>query len=123
MVLRNSFDEMYDWQMEERKIFNYPPFCRIIKITVKSRDRNKLEEFSSLAGKYLREYFGSRVLGPEYPVISRIQQWYIKNIIIKIEKNKPFPKAREAVAGTIEKLESLPGASSVRFSIDVDPYS
>jgi primosomal protein N' (replication factor Y) len=122
LVLRNDFEGMYNSQIEERKSFNYPPFCRLIKITIRCRDRSRLEEISSKAGEELRRYFGSRVMGPEYPLVSRVQLWYIKSIIIKIEREKPFIKAREAIAETIGRIEKTKEASAVRFSVDVDPY-
>jgi primosomal protein N' (replication factor Y) len=62
------------------------------------------------------------VLGPEFPLISRIQLWYIKTILLKIEKEKPAAKARDLIMDSIGKLEKEKGASSVRIAIDVDPY-
>jgi primosomal protein N' (replication factor Y) len=113
---------MYNHQTEERKLFNYPPFCRLIKIEIKHKDRARLNEFSALLGDDLRSGFGHRILGPEFPLIPRIQLWYIKNILIKIEKDKSLLKAKQLITMAIEKAERLQGASSLRISIDVDPY-
>ena len=122
LVLQNDYEGMYNSQIEERKLFSYPPFFRLIKITIRSRDRSKLEEVSTIAGKEMRNHFGERVLGPEYPPVSRVQQWYIKSMLIKIERNKPLAKAKEIISGSIEKLSRIKGASAVRFAVDVDPY-
>lgn len=121
-VLRHDYKGMYESQMEERQVFNYPPFCRLIKITVRHKDRTKLNELSYLLGNDLKSIFGNRVLGPEFPLISRIQLWYIKNILIKIEKDKPLVKAKQLINEAIEKAGMVKGASSVRISVDVDPY-
>lgn len=121
-VLNNDFKGMYATQMEERKLFNYPPFCRMIKISLKHRDRAKLNEYSSILGEHLKAEFGKRVLGPEFPLISRIQLWYIKNIIIKIERDKPLARAKQIIRYCVEKVEKLGGAGSLRINIDVDPY-
>lgn len=121
-VLNNDFRGMYKTQMEERKLFNYPPFCRMIKISIKHREREKLNEYSSLLGDHLKSAFGKRVLGPESPLISRIQLWYIKNIIVKIERDKPLSRAKEIIRNSVEKVEKLKGAGSLRINIDVDPY-
>jgi len=121
-VLNNDFRGMYETQLEERKLFNYPPYCRLVRIIVKHRDKIKLNELSALLGNDLRKTFGSRVLGPEFPVISRIQLWYIKNILIKIEKDKPLARAKELIGEAIERTEKVKGAGQLRINIDVDPY-
>ncbi len=122
MVVNNDYDGMFRHQMEERREFNYPPACRMIKLVIRHKDRKLLNEFSEIVGKELRQVFGSRVLGPESPLINRIQMWYIRNILIKIEKEKPLNKAKMMIAGIITKAESMKGASSLRISVDVDPY-
>jgi primosomal protein N' (replication factor Y) len=113
---------MFNYQSEERKLFNYPPFCRLISIVIKHKDRAKLNELSALLSEDLRSKFGSRILGPEFPVIARVQLWYIKNILIKIEKDKPLVKAKKLINEAIEKMEKVKGASSLKISVDVDPY-
>ena len=122
LVVNNNYDEMFRQQMEERREFNYPPACRMIKLVIRHRDRKRLNEFSEIIGKDLRQVFGTRVLGPESPLINRIQMWYLSNILIKIEKEKPLNKAKMLIAGIIEKVEGRKGTSSLRISADVDPY-
>jgi primosomal protein N' (replication factor Y) len=121
-VVDYDFTGMYRSQMEERKIFSYPPVCRLIRIVLKHRDKNKLDEFSSLLGNELKTVFGSRVLGPEYPLISRIKLWYLKGIMIKIEREKSMVKAKELMGQAVMKIEKMKGASALRISVDVDPY-
>jgi primosomal protein N' (replication factor Y) len=113
---------MFRIQAEERKNFNYPPFCRLIRINIKHRDKALLNKYADLLGNNLRSAFGKRVLGPEFPLISRIQLWYIKTILIKIEKEKPVSKTRQLILESLERLEKEKGASSLRITIDVDPY-
>jgi len=121
-VVNHDFTGMYETQMEERKIFNYPPFSRLIKLTIRHKDKASLNEFSASLGADLRKSLGKRVLGPEFPVISRIQLWYIKNILIKIEREKPLAKAKELIMESIERISKAKGAGSLRIDIDVDPY-
>jgi primosomal protein N' (replication factor Y) len=122
LVLRHDFISMFRMQAEERIAFNYPPFCRMVKISIKHKDRIQLNYFSDILGRELKEIFGKRVLGPESPVISRVQLWYIKTILIKIEREKPPVKAKQLITETIERLEKEKGASSLRIAVDVDPY-
>jgi primosomal protein N' (replication factor Y) len=122
MLIRHDYKAMFRYQAEERETFNYPPFCRMIGIKIKHKDRLRLNYFADLLGKELRNIFGKRVLGPEAPVIYRIQLWYIKTIIIKIERDKPPSKAKLLIREVIDRVEKEKGASSLRIVVDVDPY-
>jgi primosomal protein N' (replication factor Y) (superfamily II helicase) len=122
LVLRHDYVSMFRMQAEERMIFNYPPFSRMVKISIKHKDRAQLNYFSDILGSDLKIIFGKRVLGPESPVISQVQLWYIKTIIIKIEREKPPVKAKQLIIDAIDRLEKEKGASSLKIAIDVDPY-
>lgn len=122
LVLRHDYLNMFKMQSEERRTFNYPPFCRMVKISIRHKDRAQLNYFSDLLGNDLKTIFGKRVLGPESPVISQVQLWYIKTILIKIEREKPPVKAKHLIVEAIDRIEKEKGASSLKISIDVDPY-
>jgi len=122
LVLRHDYVSMFRMQAEERITFNYPPFCRMVKISIRHKERTLLNYYSDILGRDLKEIFGKRVLGPEAPVISQVQLWYIKTILIKIEREKPPAKAKQLIVEAIERLEKEKGASSLKIAIDVDPY-
>jgi primosomal protein N' (replication factor Y) len=122
MVIRHDYLNLFKMQVEERRLFNYPPFCRIIRITLKHHDRAMVNNFSEILGQNLKSIFGSRVLGPEEPLISRIQLWYLKTILLKIEKDKSSSKAKQMIFQSVGMLEKEKGASGLRIAIDVDPY-
>ena len=122
LVLNHDYKNMFRMQMEERKAFNYPPFCRMIKISIRHKERNLLNSFSDVLGRDLKKEFGKRVLGPEFPLISQVQLWYIKTIIIKLEREKPVARAKQLIIKAIERLEKEKGASALKIAIDVDPY-
>jgi primosomal protein N' (replication factor Y) len=122
LVLRHDYLNMYKSQAEERKTFGYPPFTRLVRINIRHKEWNSLNEFSALLGSLLKESFGKRVLGPEAPVITKIHSWHIKTILIKIEKEKSVSGAKNLIEKSIEKIEKMKGASSLKISIDVDPY-
>jgi primosomal protein N' (replication factor Y) (superfamily II helicase) len=122
LVLRHDYAGMFRIQSEERMTFNYPPFCRMVKISIKHKDRAQLNFYSEILGRDLKNIFGRRVLGPESPVIAQVQSWYIKTILIKIEREKPPAKAKQLIIETIDRLEKEKGASALKIAIDVDPY-
>ena len=122
LVLRHDYEGLFRMQAEERKAFNYPPFCRLVRISLKHKDRALLNNYSDILGNDLKEIFGRRILGPEFPLISQVQLWHIKTILIKIEREKPHAKAKHLIMEAIERLEKVKGTSSLKIAIDVDPY-
>jgi len=122
LVLNHDYKNMFRIQADERKAFNYPPFSRLIKINLRHKDRSLLNGYSDLLGQDLKRVFGKRVLGPEFPLIAQVQLWYIKTILIKLERQKPAAKAKLLIAEAIERLEKERGASALKIAIDVDPF-
>jgi primosomal protein N' (replication factor Y) len=120
-VLSHNYSGMYKMQIEERKIFKYPPFIRLIRLNIKHKEMDKLNFATEFLANDLKKLFGNRVLGPEAPLIGKVQLWYIKTILLKIEKDKPVAKAKSLVYEAIERTHCLKGFSNVRISIDVDP--
>ncbi|MEA2105642.1 MAG: primosomal protein N' [Bacteroidota bacterium] len=120
-VLDNKYQEMYKSQLFERKNFNYPPFCRLIYISIKHKKADVVDKSSNFLANNLKKIFGKRVLGPESPVISRIQNMYIKKILIKIERQRSFKKAKKLLDEQIIQLITMENYKTIQVSIDVDP--
>jgi primosomal protein N' (replication factor Y) len=120
-VLNYNFIHMYNSQMEERKTFNYPPFCRLIKITLKHKNRDELNRQAKHLGDKLRETFGARVLGPEFPLVGKIQKWYFKTIILKIEKDRSIVRAKQLMTEILDKFSGKDTYRAFQVIIDVDP--
>jgi primosomal protein N' (replication factor Y) (superfamily II helicase) len=121
MVLQHNYEALYQSQLFEREKFNYPPFCRIVQLSLRNVDANVINRAADDLAKTLRALFGKRVLGPEYPTVSRIRNQYIKNILLKFEKGIPLPKAKEEIRNAITKLNAKPEFKQIRVLIDVDP--
>jgi primosomal protein N' (replication factor Y) len=121
MVLEHDYKAMFKGQLSERERFNYPPFCRLVQLSLRHTDADLVNKASDELAKKLRKLFGKRVLGPEYPMVSRIRNQYLKNILLKFEKGISLPKAKEEIRNAITKLNALPDYKSVRVVTDVDP--
>jgi len=121
-VVRNDFEGMYRTQLEERKRFLYPPFYRLIEITLKHRDREVLDKAADFLLQRLRLATRERILGPEYPLVSRIQNLNLKRLLIKISKGSSLPGIKKGIAFHIAELSEHPMFRSVIPVIDVDPY-
>ncbi len=121
-VIANDYAQMYTDELAERKQFNYPPFTRLIFINVKHKDANVLNHAAMQLANALRAQLGNRILGPEQPLIARIRNYYIKQIIIKTEKNADIKKVKLVLKDTIKAFNAQKEFKSVITQIDVDPY-
>ena len=120
-VINNDYEAMYRGQIAERKHFKYPPFYRMIGITLKHREINELDRIAQEFATNLRERFGARILGPEYPVIGRIKTLYIKQLWIKIEREVSVVNAKRQMQEIIDQVKSREGNKAIIIAIDVDP--
>ena len=122
-VVENNYLKMYTEQIEERKAFLYPPFTRLVEITMSNKDQNDLDALAPELVLELKKKFGNeRVLGPEYPVISRVNNLYLKNILIKIEKEKYSNKVKEMLTEVLNAFyKKGKEYARIRIRIDVDP--
>lgn len=120
-VLSHDYISMYKSQLAERQRFIYPPFCRLITITVKHTNSDRTNKAAAELAKLLRQPFGKRILGPEYPLVSRVRNYYLKNIMLKLEKGISLPQAKEELMKAVKALVAHPEYSGVRVIQDVDP--
>lgn len=120
-VVHNNYKNMFMRQLDERKMFRYPPFFRLILIKIKHKDKNIVNRASHYLATILFKAFGSRVTGPEFPLVERVQNLFQKNIILKIEAEKAGPKAKGVTQRAINHMLSVNEYKSVRVNIDIDP--
>ncbi len=120
-VVANDYAGMFNHQLAERKKFGYPPFTRLILLKLKHKDSDLLNNAAGILAKSLRQEFGNSILGPEYPMVSRIMNYYIKHIMFKVEKPAKLAAAKSAMMEIIAKFQQDLTCRSVRIIIDVDP--
>ena len=119
----NKFDAMFEEQLQERQDFKYPPFYRLVRITLKHRDYQKIEEASIWLAKALRQVLGSAaVLGPETPPVARIRNQYRRNVLIKIHRKQNLSQIKGRIDRVQTSFKAIPQYRSVRLIIDVDCY-
>lgn len=121
-VLHHDYQAMFDLQTQERALFKYPPFYRMIQITLKHRDFKVVDRAADKLTATLRIAFGNRVLGPVVPLIARVQNQYIRQILFKFETAASVKAARTTLLNILSELNAQPEFKSVRVSCDVDPY-
>ena len=121
-VERNDFDTFFKHQMAERKQFRYPPYYRLIQLTLKHKQKDQVNTAARLLAEGLRKKFANRILGPEPPIISRIQNWHIQQILIKLEKTVNVPSQKNTILELIKQVKQQPGLSGLQVNVDVDPF-
>jgi len=120
-VIRNDYKAMYTTQCEERQLFKYPPFYRIIQIVLRHRDPNVVSQAAQKLANDLRAVFGARVLGPNIPVVARVQNLYIKHILLKIENEASSERAKEILRQITDQVQADSRFKSLWVNLDVDP--
>lgn len=120
-VVRNDCEGLFADQLEERQAFCYPPFCHLIYVFLKHRDDAVVASASMRLGDILRGWFGSRVLGPDKPSVSKVKTLNIRKIMLKLENGIDLAKVRLY----LRKAQALMGQDakyrSVQIYFDVDP--
>ena len=121
-VLSNDYLGMYKEQIYERQNFKYPPFFRLIKVTLKHRDFDRLKEGSLWFYNVLVQSLPIPVLGPEEPAINRIRNEYIRTIMIKIPTTAHLGNTKAIITKMRNSFEAIPQYRSIRVTINVDVY-
>lgn len=121
-VTVNDYLGMYNEQLYDRKIYKYPPYFRIIKLTLKHRDFDKLKEGSIWLYQVMSQNLNMPVLGPEEPAISRIRNEYIRTILIKIPQNTPIAGTKKTIQKILNSFEAVAQYRAIKIIINVDFY-
>lgn len=121
-VVRGNYDQFAKRELAERKEFNFPPYVRLIKITVRHRDPHKSYEACEYMVRSLVEHLGGRVHGPLQPSVARVRNKYINEILLKLEKDaKVIAQTKQMIKHLIIQVKKKPGLSTTSIQANVDP--
>lgn len=120
-VSTGDYRAMYNEQLEDRYQYQYPPYFRLIRLTLKCRDYSKTNEAAEWLARALENVFDRYVLGPEFPPVARIRNEYYKNILIKIPKKQSLGKTKNMVHRILTTFRAIGAYRSVRVVVNVDP--
>ncbi|GIQ59926.1 primosomal protein N' [Flavobacterium collinsii] len=121
-VTNHNYIGMYKEQLYDRQIYKYPPYFRIIKLTLKHRDFDKLKEGSMWLYQVLSQNLNMPVLGPEEPAISRIRNEYIRTILIKIPQNLHLVNTKKTIQKMLNSFEAVAQYRAIKVVANVDFY-
>ena len=120
-VVANNFEQLFKSQLIQRKTFHYPPYSRLLRITLKHRNSRTLAVAARQLADNLRKRIGDMVLGPEAPLINRIQNYYIEEILLKLDRGVALPKAKVVIRQEMDRLLEYKPYGGLVISPDVDP--
>jgi primosomal protein N' (replication factor Y) (superfamily II helicase) len=120
-VIAHDYEKFAANEIVERINFYYPPFYKLIELTLKHRDENLLIQASEHLAAQMKTVFHERVIGPSTPPIARIQNFYLKEIQLKIEASAPQQRIKEKISELINDFYTNPRFRPIRINIDVDP--
>lgn len=121
-VTNNDYFGMYKEQLYDRKIYFYPPYYRLIRITLKHRDYEKLKEGSMWLYQVMKQNLTIPVLGPEEPGVSRIRNEYLRVILVKIPQKENLGLIKGKIARMLNSFEAVGSYRSIKTIVNVDFY-
>lgn len=121
-VRDHDFFSLFQREIQERQTFQYPPFNRLIRVTLKHKKTNIINKAGMVYGKYIKAKLGTSVRGPAVPYISRIRSYYLLDFLVKVERHpQKMAYAKKVLMEAVHHLRKEEGCSMVRVNIDVDP--
>ncbi len=120
-VQQNRFKSLYEKEITERRDYKYPPFNRLLRITVRHREQSHLEQRAGILAKLLKEVFGNRLIGPEYPLANRLRGRYQMEMLLKLENSINRPKAKRLLLEQVAYFEKEYPQKRLQIVFDIDP--
>lgn len=120
-ILNDDYELFYQSQINERKQFHYPPFTRLIELSIVSKDVGVVNDIAQQFANQLKPLFGVMMLGPEFPLVAKIKDQYYKRILLKINREYSPTQVRNLLKREIDNLQFNNKKSIYRLLIDADP--
>lgn len=121
MVQKHAYEALYNHQIEERKMFNYPPFYRVIRLQMKDHNALRVHMVTTQLQAYLLRIFGDRVSGVIIPSVERIQAYTLRELTLRIESSANIEEAKRRLKEAIDRILSISSNKNVKLIIDIDP--
>ncbi len=121
MVQAHDYKALYDHQIAERKLFNYPPFYRVIRLQLRDHNAMRVHRVATELQTHLARIFAHRVSGVIIPSVERVQAYTIRELTLRIESTANIAEAKRRLKEGIEHIFSIPSNKNTKLIIDIDP--
>ena len=120
LVVNHDVEGMYTRELEHRRTHGYPPFTRLVRLTLKHRNEERVSAAAFALAHALTATLGERVLGPEIPSVAWVNDKHIRNLMVKLRRSA-HNEEKQFVRDTIDRVFGDPAHRAVQLSTDVDP--
>ena len=121
MVQAHDYESLYNHQIAERKLFNYPPFYRVIRMQLRDHNGVRVHRVATELQRYLTQVFAHRVSGVIIPSVERVQAYTLREITLRIEASANMAEAKRRIKESIDHIWSIPSNKNTKIIIDIDP--
>ena len=120
-IVDNDYAAFFRSVLAERREFRYPPYCRLVYVFLKHRSDSLVATASQEMGSRLRQWFGSRVLGPDRPSVAKVKSLSIRQLMVKIEPGLNMSEVRRYLALARQQMLQDKRYASLQIYFDIDP--
>ena len=120
-IVDNDYATFFRSMMAERQQFRYPPYSRLVYVYLKHRSDSLVDTASHELASRLRQWFGTRVLGPDRPAVAKVKSLAIRKLLLKIEPGLDLPTVRKYLALAQQQMLRDKRYASLQIYFDVDP--
>ncbi|MFN0030636.1 MAG: primosomal protein N' [Flavobacteriales bacterium] len=121
LIVEGNYLRFFEKEIKERQQFGYPPYVRMMRITVKHREDDKAQTAADVLARKLKPMLGEKMMGPEKPYIPRINNFFLWQITIKLDKRPESLLTKQQIQNDVRTVLQMPECRQVRITIDVEP--
>ena len=121
LVRDHDYEGLFHQQLQERQLFNYPPFYRVIRLSLRHYDPRRVNEAAEALQAYLLRIFGPRISAVIIPSVERVQAYFIRELTLRVESTASYPEAKRRLKEAIDFIASNKSFNTVKIITDVDP--
>ena len=117
-LCEESFEAFAAKMLAERQMFSYPPYTRLVNISLRSHEPKSLAKATIALAEALRRRFGNRVIGPASPLIDRVRNESRLEILLKVETSASFARARALLSAEVQQLRKEHRNTNIICDVD-----
>jgi primosomal protein N' (replication factor Y) len=122
-ILEGNYQQFYKQQLAERREFNYPPYSRMIQLTIKDKELKHSDKAAMMIAKNLQQNYGDWIIGPNRPLLQKLNNLYIREVLLKIPRSaKNLIEIKAHVRDSINAIYQYSEFKQTRVIVDVDVY-
>lgn len=121
-LLKHDYESFFKHEIASRETFSYPPFSRTVLLTFRHKSRDILKSGTTVFAEMLKSRFGDYLVGPAEPVVNRVRNQFLMELLIKLPKDGSFiRKAKKYILEQVAVFHQNQSFKNIVVSCDVDP--